>query len=93
MKRFRGIFKAKDGSRIRMVVLADTREEAQRELERAQFRREERFNLTFDRLQQAHDRGDLSKDKFKVELERRQRDQARYEGAGLKLEKVEEVKS
>jgi hypothetical protein len=92
VKRFRGVFKAKDGSEIRMTVLADSKEEAQRELERAQFRREERFSLTFDRVQQAHDRGDLSKEQFKAEMEKRKADQARYDGAGLKLASVEEVK-
>lgn len=92
MKKFRATFKAKDGSEIRMTVLADTKDEAQREVERAQFRREERFDLTFDRMQQAHERGDLSKEQYKAELERRQRDQARYEGKGLSLVKVEEAK-
>lgn len=92
MKKFRATFKAKDGSEIRMTVLADTKEEAQREVERAQFRREERFSLTFDRVQQAHDRGELSKEQFKAELDRRERDRDRYDGAGLKLAKVEEVK-
>ena len=93
MKKFRAIFKAKDGSEQRMVLYAADKESATRDAERAQFRREERFNLTFDRLQQAHDAGDLTKELFAAEMERRKRDQARYEGSGLKLEKVEEVKS
>lgn len=93
MKRFRATFKAKDGSEVRMTVLADTKDEAQREVERAQFRREERFDLTFDRIQQAHDRGDLTKEQFKAELARRERDRDRYDGKGLKLMKVEEVKA
>jgi hypothetical protein len=92
MKKYRATFKAKDGSTIRMTVLADSKDEAQREVERAQFRREERFDLTFDRVQQAHDRGDLTKEQLKVEMERRKADQARYDGKGLTLAKVEEVK-
>jgi hypothetical protein len=92
VKRFRAIFKAKDGSEQRMTLYAADKETATRDAERAQFRREERFNLTFDRLQQAHDAGTLTKDLFASEMEKRQRDQERYDGGGMKLAKVEEVK-
>jgi hypothetical protein len=91
VKKYRAIFKAKDGSEQRMILYAADKETATRDMERAQFRREERFNLTFDRLQQAHDRGDLSKEQYAAEMERRQRDQDRYGGGGMKLIKVEEV--
>jgi hypothetical protein len=91
VKKYRAIFKAKDGSEQRMILYAADKETATRDMERAQFRREERFSLTFDRVQQAHDRGDLSKEQYAAEMERRQRDQDRYGGGGMKLIKVEEV--
>jgi hypothetical protein len=92
MKKYRATFKAKDGSVQLMTLYAEDKASATRDAERAQFRREERFDLTFDRIQQAHERGELSKEQFAAEQERRKRDQARYDGGGLKLEKVEEVK-
>jgi hypothetical protein len=92
MKRYRAIFKAKDGSEQRMTLYAADKETATKDAERAQFRREERFNLTFDRLQQAHNNGQLTKELFASEMDKRKRDQDRYDGGGMKLSKVEEVK-
>jgi hypothetical protein len=91
VKKYRAIFKAKDGSEQRMILYAADKETATRDMERAQFRREERFNLTFDRLQQAHNNGQLTKELFASEMDKRQRDQDRYGGGGMKLIKVEEV--
>ena len=77
-------------------------EDAQHEAERSQFRREERFPLTFERLEQAKDSGKpgvlsidprfagkaLSEAWVKAEIEKR-KDQDRY---GLKVVSVEEAK-
>jgi hypothetical protein len=93
MKKYRAILKAKDGSVQRVTLRAENREAAETAVLFQQFRREERFNLTFDRLQQAHDAGTLTPEQFKAEMEKRKQDQARYEGSGFKLEKIEEVKT
>jgi hypothetical protein len=106
VKRWRVTFKAKDGSVQRVSLLAKNAEEAQKEAERSQFRRESRFPLTFARLSEAASTGEpgmlaidprfagaaLTEAWVEAETERRKRDQARYEGAGLKVVSVEEVK-
>lgn len=106
MKRFRVTFKSKDGSSQRMTLLAADKAEAQRLAERAQFRRHERFPLTFARLEAAKDSGQpgqlaidprfagasLTEAWVKAETEKRKRDQARYDDGDLKITSVEEVK-
>lgn len=106
MKRYRITFKSKDGSTQRMTLLANDRDEAQRLAERAQYRRHERFPLTFARLEQAAASGKpgglaidpklagkaLTEAWVKAETERRKRDQARYDDGDLKISSVEEVK-
>lgn len=91
MKRWRIHFKSKGGDQV-MTLLAETKAKAEQEAKRAQYRRHERFPLTFDRIQQAHERGDLTSDQLKAELERRQRDQARYDDDSLKIASITEVK-
>jgi hypothetical protein len=93
MKKYRATFKAKDGSMQRVTLQAKNQEEAEKAALYHQFRREGRFDLTFDRLQQSHERGDLTKEQYDREVARREQDRARYEGKGLTLQKVEEVKS
>jgi hypothetical protein len=84
-------FKSKGGDQF-MLLEAPSKEKAEQEAKRSQFRRHERFPLTFDRMQQAHERGKLTKDQFKAEMERRKKDQGRYDDDDLKVVKVEEVK-
>ncbi len=91
MKRYRITYKGKDGQQI-MTLLAKDKDDAQRQAERAQYRRLDRFPLTFDRLEQAHAAGTLTPEQFKSEMERRKRDSARYDG-DLKIVNVEEMKS
>jgi hypothetical protein len=90
MKRWRIHFKSKDGDQV-MTLLAETKEKAEQEALRAQYRRQERFPLTFDRIQQAHDKGELTPDQFKAEIERRKKDAGRYD-KGLKIASITEVK-
>lgn len=103
MKRYRITFKSKDGSSQRMTLLAKDPEEARRLAERAQFRRHERFPLTFARLEQARETGEpgmlaidprlvgagLTEAFVQAEIEKRKRDQARYDDGDLKVVKVE----
>lgn len=105
MKTFRVTFKGKDSTQT-MLLGAKDADEARRLAERAQFRRHERFPLTFDRLDQALETGQpgllavdprfagkaLSEAWVKAEIEKRKRDQARYDDGDLKVAKVEEVK-
>lgn len=91
VKRWRVIFEGKR-SRLTMTLLAKDKEQAAREAQYAQFRRHGRFDLTFDRLQQAHERGELTAEELKRELERRKRDRARYDDDEFKVKSVEEVK-
>lgn len=102
MKRWRVTMKGKDGALVFVHVRAKDKETATSEAERSQYRREERFPLTFARLEQAKETGDagllavpqgmggkaLSEAWVKAETERRKRDQDRY---GLKVMKVEEA--
>jgi hypothetical protein len=92
VKKYRATFEGKDGSMQRVTLRAESKEAAEKAVLHQQYRREERFNLTFDRLQQAHKSGTLTKEMYASELEKRQRDQARYEGKGMTLKKLEEVK-
>lgn len=89
-KRYRITFKSKDGYQY-LHLLAKDKEEAQRLAERAQHRRHERFPLTFDRIQQAHERGELTADQYKAELEKRKADEARYDAGDWKITKIEEA--
>ena len=86
MKRWRITFKSPGGGQV-MTLLADTRAEAEQEALRAQYRRQERFPLTFDRMNQ-----NLSGKALEAEMEKRKRDLERYEKANLKIDKIEEVK-
>lgn len=90
-KKFRVTYKGKSGP-VYVTLLATDKEDAERQAERAAVRRYDRFPLTFDRIQQAHERGELDKEQFKAEMEKRKADQARYDG-DLKLVKVEEAKT
>jgi hypothetical protein len=106
MKRFRVTFQSKDGSRQVMGLMAADKAEAQRLAERAQYRRHERFPLTFARLEQARETGNsgqlaidprfggkaLTEAWVKAETEKRKRDQARYDDGDLKIVSVEEEK-
>lgn len=105
MKVFRVTFKGKDGVQYMRLVAKDA-EEAKREAERAQFRRHERFPLTFARLEEAAGTGKpgglaiaphlagkaLTEAWVNAEIEKRKRDQGRYDNGELKVVKVEEVK-
>jgi len=88
-----------------MEILANDRDEAVRLAERAQFRRHERFPLTFQRLDESLDSGRLhqllardprtpdeyTKAVHRAQVELRKRDQGRYDDGEFKIEKVEEV--
>lgn len=105
MKTFRVTFKGPDGKLVYMQLSAKNAEEAQRDAERAQFRRQERFPLTFQRLEQAAQTGEagqlavdprfggaaLTEAWVKAETEKRKKDQGRYD-KGFKVVKVEEAK-
>lgn len=90
MPRYLVHFKSKGGDQYMELMAAD-RDEAKQLAERAQFRRHERFPLTFSRIQQAHELGNLSKEQFKAELERRKRDVARYDDGDIKVASIKEV--
>jgi hypothetical protein len=92
VKKYRATFEAKDGSVQRVTLRAENRDAAEKAVLHHQYRREDRFDLTFDRMQQAHERGDLTKEQYAAEMERRKQDQARYDGKGMTLKKLEEVK-
>lgn len=105
MKRFKITFKGKHGLQ-HMTLLAKDKDEAERLAERAQHRRHERFPLTFARLDAALATGEfgglaidpklggkaLTEAYLKAEIEKRKKDQARYDDGELKIESVEEVK-
>lgn len=105
MKTFRVTFKGKNSSQVMRLVAKDE-DEARQLAERAQFRRHERFPLTFARLEQARETGNpgllaldprqagkaFTEAVVKAETERRKRDQGRYDDGELKVTKVEEVK-
>lgn len=101
-KRYRVTMQGSDKALVFVHVRAKNEEAAVHEAERSQFRREERFPLTFARLEEAKETGNpgllaldpklagatLTEHAVKAETERRKRDQDRY---GLKVVKVEEV--
>lgn len=102
-RRYRITFKEKSGRPLYLHLLAADKDEAQRLAERAQHRRHERFPLTFARLDQALETGnagqlavgasagqELTEAWVKAEIEKRKRDQARYDDGTLKLVKIEE---
>jgi hypothetical protein len=85
MKRYRIHFKSKGGDQYRKL-LARSPEEAKQLAERAQFRRHERFPLTFQRLEES-----LTGEALKKEMERRKKDLARYDDGDLKIASVKEI--
>lgn len=91
MKRYRVTFQGKN-SRQHVTLQATNPEDAETKALYDHFRRQGRFDLTFDRLQKAHDDGTLTPELFKAEMEKRKRDQGRYESGELKIVSVEEVK-
>lgn len=102
MKTFRVTFKGKQSTQVMLLEARDA-DEARRLAERAQFRRHERFPLTFARLDEAAETGKpgmlaidprlgsgaLTAAWVKAETERRKRDRARYDDGDLKVVKVE----
>lgn len=104
-KRFRVTFKGPDGSRVHITLMAESREAAERLAQKAQFRREERFPLTFQRLEHTAATGEpgmlaidprfagaaLTEAWVKAETEKRKADQDRYV-KGFTVESVKEVK-
>jgi hypothetical protein len=102
VKTFRVHFKSAAGDQY-MLVQATNAEKAEQEATRAQYRRQERFQLTFARLEQARESGDTgllavppgtqaTEAWVKAETERRRRDQVRYDDDTFKVASVEEVK-
>lgn len=75
-----------------MTLQARSKDEARQLAERAQYRRLDRFPLTFARLDASLDAGDMDKAMHKAQTELRKRDQDRYDGAESRVVKVEEVK-
>ena len=104
-KRYRITFREKTGKHLYLHLLAADKDEAQRLAERAQYRRHDRFPLTFARLEQAKETGEsgglaispgmagaeLTAAWVKAETEKRKRDQARYDDGTLKLIRIEEA--
>jgi len=88
LKKYRVVVKGKN-SRIHMTLMARSKDEAEKLAGLSEHRRHGRFPLTFDRIQQAHERGELTSEQFKAEMERRKRDQARYDDSEFKIESVE----
>lgn len=91
MKTFVVTFKGKS-SEQQMTLQARDADEARRLAERAQFRRHERFPLTFARLDESLGRGELSKEIHRAQTELRKLDQGRYDDGELKVKSVREAK-
>lgn len=107
MKKYTVTFKGKDSIQYMSFVAKDA-EDARRLAERLQFRRHERFPLTFARINEAAETGKMGllaadpktgkmpaadvKRWAERETERRKRDEARYDSGELKVIKVEEMK-
>lgn len=101
MKLYYVWLKGKDGALVRTGVRAKDKGEAEELAVRAHARRQDRFDLTFSRLEEAKETGQpgmlaidpklgnkaLTKAFIDAEIEKRKRDQDRY---GLKVVKVEE---
>jgi hypothetical protein len=85
LKRYRIHFKSKRGDQY-MKLMARNPEEAKNLAVKAQYRRQERFPLTFQRIEQS-----LTGAALKTEMERRKRDLARYEEDDLKIVSVKEA--
>jgi len=86
MKRWRIHFKSPGGDQV-MTLLAETKADAEREAKRAQYRRHERFPLTFARMEQ-----NLTGKALEAEMEKRKRDLERYDRDNLRIESIKEVK-
>jgi hypothetical protein len=101
MKRWRITWESKAGGQV-MTLMARDRGEAELLAQAAQSRRSQRYDITHQRMSEALERGDLSKEQHAAELERRKVDFSRYDivsgdtvgaaDAPLKLAKIEEVK-
>jgi hypothetical protein len=103
MKIYRVTYKSSDGLQY-MSLAADSPEDARRLAEKAQLRREERFPLTFARLEEAAATGKpgqlaispglggkaLTEAWVKAETEKRKADHDRYVTGAWKIVKVEE---
>jgi hypothetical protein len=104
VKRFRATVKFKDGSVQRVGVYAKDRDDAKRQVELHQFRRQERRSLTFARLDQIKETGQpglygidpkfggkaLTEAWVKAETERRKKDLGRYD-PDYTIAKIEEA--
>lgn len=82
-------FKSKAGDQ-HMELVARNEDEARLLAERAQFRRHERFPLTFARLEESLEKGDMDKAIHAAQVELRKRDQARYDDSDLKIQSIKE---
>jgi hypothetical protein len=105
MKRFRGHVKFKDGTVIRMTVLAKDRDDAREQIDAAQKARAGRADRTFANLAAIKETGQpgmygidpkyggaaLTEAFVKRETEKRKRDLGRYD-TDYRIEKIEEVK-
>lgn len=101
MPRYRITFNDKSGKPLYLSLTAADKEEAHRLALVAQERRHARFPLTFHRLELAADTGktgqlavdprtDFTQAWVKAEVEKRKRDQGRYDDGTLKLVRIEE---
>lgn len=90
-KKFRVVFQGKKSLQY-MTLMARNKEEAHQLAERAQYRRHERFPLAFERLEESRKKKTITLEQFKAEVERRKRDQARYDDGELKIKSVEEAR-
>lgn len=101
LKRFRLVYKSKAGDQV-VTLMARNKQEAELLGAAYQSRRAGRYDITQQRLNESLERGDLSKEQHKAELERREKDFSRYDivsgdqvgaaEAPLKLDGVEEKK-
>jgi hypothetical protein len=78
LKRYRILFKSKAGNQM-VTLLARNRGEAEILAAAHQSRRAGRYDITQQRLDEALERGELSKEEYAAELERRARDFSRYD--------------
>ncbi len=99
LKRFRIHYKSKVGDQY-VTLLARNRAEAEVLAGVHQANRARRHDITFQRIGEAADRGELTSDQYVREVERRKKDFSRYDivsgdevgcaTAPLKLTKIEE---
>jgi hypothetical protein len=78
LKRYRILFKSKAGDQM-VTLLARNRGEAEILAAAHQARRATRYDVTHQRLAAELERGDISKEKYAAELDRRARDFSRYD--------------